>query len=130
MIHKHQQYVTGIQLALGTSIQQRITFPHFSCIVINGKAKIGKNSTIFQGVTIGSVRGDVGSPIIGNNVVICSHAQIIGNVKIGNNVLIGAGSVVTKDIPDNAVVVGNPARIINFEGHKHTQYYINPHNKY
>lgn len=38
-IHKHNQYVTGIQLALGTSIQQGITFPHFSCIVINGQAK-------------------------------------------------------------------------------------------
>lgn len=83
-----------------------------------------------QGVTIECVRGDNGSPIIGDNVIICSHVQIIRDVKIGDNVIIGAGCVVTKDTPDNTVVVENPARIINFEGCKHIQYYINPHNKY
>lgn len=125
LIHKHQQYVTGIQLALGTSIQQGITFPHFSCIVINGSAIIGKNCTIYQGVTIGSVRGKKGAPIIGDNVVIASHVQIIGNVKIGNNVMIGAGSIITKDVPDNAVVIGNPAHIISYNGLEHIKYFIN-----
>lgn len=59
-----------------------------------------------------------------NRLGIASHTQIIGNVKIGNNVMIGAGSIVTKDIPDNAVVVGNPARIINYDAIKHIKYYI------
>ena len=75
-----------------------------------------------HGTTIGSVRGK-GSPLIGNNIVISAGAKIIGNVKIGNNVMIGANAVVTKDIPDNAVVVGNPAKIVNFNGIEHTSFY-------
>lgn len=51
-------------------------------------------------------------PVIGDNVYIAANATVIGDVHIGNNVIIGAGSVVVKDIPDNSVVVGNPARII------------------
>ena len=51
-------------------------------------------------------------PVIGDNVYIAANATVIGGVNIGNNVIVGAGSVVIKDIPDNSVVVGNPARII------------------
>lgn len=52
--------------------------------------------------------------MLGNNVDVGAGAAIIGNVHIGNNVLIGANSVVTHDIPDNAIVAGNPARILRF----------------
>lgn len=83
--------------------------------MINEKASIGENVTIFQGVTIGSMRGK-GAPTIGNNVVIAAGAAIIGKVKVGNNCFIGANAVVVKDVPDGAVVVGNPAKIINFNG--------------
>ena len=76
----------------------------------------GENLSVFQGVTIGdSQKKDVdgfGSPTIGDNVSIMANALVFGGIKIGNNVTIGAGSVVTKDVPDNCVVVGNPARII------------------
>ena len=48
---------------------------------------------------------------------------IIGNIMVGNNVMIGAGAVVTKDVPDNAVVVGVPAKIVSYEGAKHVCYY-------
>lgn len=85
--------------------------------------KAGKSLTIFQGVTIGDrflpdEYGEIGCPTIGNNVSIVSNAVIFGNIKIGNNVLIGAGSIVTKDVPDNCVVVGNPARIIQLNNKK------------
>ena len=53
-------------------------------------------------------------PIIGDNVTINCHACSIGGVNIGNNVIIGAGSVVVKDVPDNCVVAGNPAKIIKY----------------
>ena len=59
-----------------------------------------------------------GSPIIGDNVYIATGAKIIGAIKIGNNVAIGANCVVTKDIPDNAVVVGVPGKVISYEGSK------------
>lgn len=67
-----------------------------------------------QGVTIG--KNTKGSPVIGDNVFIGANALVIGKVVVGNNVCIGAGSVVVKDVPDNAVVVGNPARIISYDG--------------
>lgn len=107
----------------GTDIGKGLCFSHFSCIVINNGCHIGENCTIFQGVTIGSARGK-GIPTIGNNVVICANSSIIGNIKVGDNVMIGAGAVVTKDIPDNAVVVGNPARIISYDGPNHVALYL------
>lgn len=73
---------------------------------------LGKNCQIWQNVTIGRARHGEGRPIIGNNVKICTGAIVLGNIIIGDNVTIGAGSIVVKNIPANAVVCGNPARII------------------
>ena len=80
--------------------------------------KIGKNCNISPGVNIGKAnRGkNKGYPTIGDNVYIGPGAKIIGAVKIGNNVAIGANTVVTKDIPDNACIGGVPARILSMEG--------------
>lgn len=125
-IHKHNQYKTGIQISIGHSIGGGLCFPHFGGIVINSGAKIGKNCTILQGVTIGSIRGPKGGcPTIGDNVVIAAGSAVIGNVNIGNNVMVGAHSLVLKDVPDGAVVVGNPARIINMNGADNVKFYIN-----
>ena len=125
LIYKHNQYLTGIQLPLGTKIKGGLNFSHFSCIVLNKNCIIGSNCTIFQGVTIGSVRGPKGGvPIIGNNVVICAGAKIIGKVNIGSNVIIGAGAVVVNNIPDNSVAVGVPAQVISKNGILNTEYYL------
>lgn len=125
LIHKHNQYLTGIQIPIGTSVGSGLCFGHYSCIVVSKGTQIGNNCTIFQGTTIGNVRGPKGgTPKIGNNVVIAAGAIIIGNVKIGNNVMVGAGAVVVNDIKDNSVVVGNPARVISENGIIKTSYYI------
>jgi len=76
--------------------------------------KIGDNVTITHGVTIGHINGL--SPTLLNNIYVGPGACILGEITIGNNVVIGANAVVTKSIPDNAIVVGNPARIVSYKG--------------
>ena len=80
------------------------------CLSMVGPSKAGKNLRVGPGVVIG--RNGKDYPVLGDNVYIAANATVIGDIKIGNNVIIGAGSVVVKDIPDNSVVVGNPARVI------------------
>lgn len=88
-------------------------FPHdaLGC-VFHPEVKIGENCKILHGVTMGGRAGHKGLPIVGDNVVIGTHAQILGNVKIGNNAIVGAGAIVTHDVEENTVVVGNPAKVL------------------
>ena len=79
---------------------------------------MGTNCQIWQNVTIGRSRPGEGRPTIGNNVKICTSAIVLGKIYIGNNVTIGASSVVLKNVPDNCVVCGNPARIVKLNGKK------------
>ncbi|MBQ8317533.1 MAG: serine acetyltransferase [Lachnospiraceae bacterium] len=82
-------------------------------VVIHKSTVIGKNCIIRQNVTFGGGGGPEGGvPILGDNVSVGANSVILGNVHIGNNVTIGAGAVVVTDIPDNAVAVGVPARVI------------------
>lgn len=85
---------------------------HGGPIVVNHTATIGNNCNLSQFTTIGSNHGKAAT--IGDNVYIGPNCCIVEDVVIGNNVTIGAGSVVTKDIPDNATAVGNYAKVINF----------------
>jgi len=110
--------LAGIELQWATVIGKGIYIPHSYGIVINSKCEIGDYCTIHQGVTIGrGGRGEnEGVPKIGSYVYIGAGAVILGKIVVGNNSVIGANAVVTKDVPDNAVVVGIPAKIINYNG--------------
>jgi serine O-acetyltransferase len=81
-------------------------------VILHARTKIGRNCIIGSCVTIGGKSGWYEVPEIGDNVEIHSGAKIVGPVRIGNNVIVGANAVVTKDIPDNCVVAGIPAKII------------------
>lgn len=83
--------------------------------VVHSWAVIGENCRIFQNVTIGAKwpadHSPDGVPTIGDNVQIGAGAVLIGKIHIGNNCIVGANAVVTKDVPDNSIAVGVPARI-------------------
>jgi len=83
------------------------------CIAINGGTIIGNNVNISQFVNIGTNSNTYA--IIGDNVYIGPHTCIVEDVKIGNNATIGAGAIVTRDIPENATAAGVPAKVLNYD---------------
>jgi len=118
LILNHYKYRLGISISFRTQIGIGFYIGHFGGIVVHTDAVIGKNCNISQGVTIGVAnRGDrKGCPKIGDNVYIGPGAKIIGRISIGNFAAIGANAVVTKDVPENGVAVGIPAKIISLDG--------------
>jgi serine O-acetyltransferase len=111
------EILTGILIDHNIDIGPGFYIGHFSNIIIGGNTQIGKFFNISQGCTIGYAgRGDFwGVPEIGDFVYMAAGSKVIGKVKIGDYVAVGANAVVTKDIPDNAVVGGVPAKIINMK---------------
>ncbi len=102
---------TGCHIGPLAKIGPGLELRHPTGIVIGDGAVIGKNVSIYQNVTIG-IRGEGEYPVIGDNVKIYAGACILGRVRIGDNAVIGANAVVLADVPDNAVAVGVPARIL------------------
>lgn len=120
----HYEYKFGISIPFNAKIGNGFYIGHFGGIVVSSNAIIGNNCNISQNVTIGvSNRGKYKRyPTIGNEVYIGPGAKIFGSITIGNNVAIGANCVVTKDVPDDAVIVGVPGKVISYQGAKH---YVN-----
>ena len=110
-MRKASEIFIGVGIWPESEIGPGLKIEHFGGIYV--KAKIGKNCRISQQVVIGHIGGFKGGgcPVLGDNVYIGGGAKILGDVKIGNNVKIGANAVVLRDIPDNAVAVGVPAKI-------------------
>lgn len=105
-------WLLGIDISEHTSIGENFVLWHGVGTIVHPRTIIGDNVTIRHNTTIGNAKSGGGAPIIGNNVNIGANVVVIGEITIGDNVVIGAGSVVTKSLPANVLVVGNPARIV------------------
>jgi len=118
ILHKLIEITTGIDLPKYTKVGKGLYIGHFGGIIVHPEAEIGEYCNLSNDVTIGvNGRGEKsGVPRVGDRVFIGSGARLFGAIKIGNDVAIGANSVVTKDVPDRAVVMGVPAKVVNFNG--------------
>lgn len=111
---------TGIEIHPGAKIGKGVFIDHGHGVVIGETCEIGDNVTIYQGVTLGGTGKESGKrhPTIENNVMISVGAKILGSITIGHDSKIGAGSVVLKDIPPYATVVGIPGRVVKLNNKK------------
>ena len=112
------EIVTGISIPAQCEIGDGLYIGHYGSIILAPEARIGHNVSLAQNVTIGVAGGgdDRGAPTIGNRVFIGAHSVIVGRITVGDDAVICAGSVVMRPVPARAVVMGNPARVVSYEG--------------
>ncbi|WP_275556888.1 serine O-acetyltransferase [Pumilibacter muris] len=108
------KFLTGIEIHPGAKIGYGVVIDHGEGVVIGETAEVGNNVLIYQGVTLGGTGKDKGKrhPTVEDGVMICSGAKVLGPFTVGKNARIGAGSIVLKEVPPNATVVGVPGRIV------------------
>ncbi|WP_296876943.1 serine O-acetyltransferase EpsC [Thomasclavelia sp.] len=116
------RFFTGIEIHPGATIGKRLFIDHGMGVVIGETTIIGDDCVLYQGVTLGGVGTGEHKvkrhPTLLNNVMVSAGAKVIGDVTIGNNTILGAQTVVLKDVPDNCTVVGVPAFIVKENGVK------------
>ena len=111
------RHFTGIEIHPAAKIAHGVFIDHGAGVVIGETTEIEEGVVIYQGVTLGgkgdgTVKGEKRHPTIKKNAVIYAGVKILGNITVGENAIIGAGSVVLHDVPDNATVVGVPGKVI------------------
>lgn len=116
------RFFTGIEIHPGATIGKRCFIDHGMGVVIGETTVIGNDCVLYQGVTLGGVGTGEHTckrhPTLLNNVMVSAGAKLIGDITIGNNSIIGAQTVVLKNVPDNCTVVGVPAYIVKQDGKK------------
>ena len=119
MISQFSRFLTGIEIHPKVKIGKNLFIDHGMGVVIGETSEIGDNVTIYHMATLGGISPSINSeeqinvkrhPTLKDNVVVGSGAQVLGPVVIGRNAKIGANAVVTKNVPENAVMVGIPAK--------------------
>jgi len=114
MISHISRFLTGIEIHPGAKIGRRVFIDHGMGVVIGETSEIGDDTLLYKGVVLGgtSLEKEKRHPTLGKNVVVGSNACILGPVTIGDGAKVGSGSVVVKDVPNGATVVGIPGKVI------------------
>ena len=122
IISQFSRFLTGIEIHPKAKIGKNLFIDHGMGVVIGETSEIKDNVTIYHMVTLGGISPSINSdeqrhvkrhPTLEDNVIVGSGAQVLGPVIVGKNAKVGANAVVTKDVPENAVMIGMPAKNIN-----------------
>jgi serine O-acetyltransferase len=116
------RFLTGIEIHPAAHLGRGLFIDHGMGVVIGETAEVGENVSLLHGVTLGgtSLKREKRHPTLGNNVVVGAGATVLGAITVGDNSRIGAGSVVVRDVPANAVVVGVPGKVTYRDGQRVT----------
>ncbi|MBI3970343.1 MAG: serine O-acetyltransferase [Chloroflexi bacterium] len=120
LISHLNRFLTGIEIHPGAKIGRRFFIDHGMGVVIGETAEVGNDVTLYQGVTLGTshthdvraLRGVKRHPTLEDGVTVFVGAEILGAITVGEGAIVGAGSVVTKDVPAHTTVVGVPGRVV------------------
>ena len=135
IISQFSRFLTGIEIHPNAKIGKNLFIDHGMGVVIGETSDIGDNVTIYHMATLGGIAPSINSddqrnikrhPTLQENVVVGSGAQILGPVVVGKNSKIGANAVVTKDVPENAVMVGIPAKNVGTASEEFKPYGVAP----
>jgi len=138
IISQLSRFLTGIEIHPGAKIGRNLFIDHGMGVVIGETSEIGNNVTIYHMATLGGISPSINSndqrqvkrhPTLSDCVVVGSGAQILGPVMIGANAKIGANAVVTKDVPENAIMVGIPAKNVGTATEEFKPYAVEETNK-
>ena len=135
IISQFSRFLTGIEIHPKAKIGKNLFIDHGMGVVIGETSEIGDNVTIYHMATLGGIAPSINSndqrnikrhPTIGDEAVIGSGAQVLGPVTVGRCAKIGANAVVTKDVPEKAVMVGIPAKNVGIADSEFKPYGITP----
>ena len=135
IISQFSRFLTGIEIHPKAKIGKNLFIDHGMGVVIGETSEIGDNVTIYHSVTLGGISPSINSdeqrdikrhPTLLDNVVVGSGAQVLGPIVVGKNAKVGANAVVTKDVPENAVMVGIPAKNVGTTTEEFKPYGITP----
>ena len=135
IVSQFSRFLTGIEIHPKAKIGKNLFIDHGMGVVIGETSEIGDNVTIYHSVTLGGISPSINSdeqrnikrhPTLLDNVVVGSGAQVLGPIVVGKNAKVGANAVVTKDVPENAVMVGIPAKNVGTTTKEFKPYGITP----
>ena len=138
IISQFSRFLTGIEIHPKAKIGKNLFIDHGMGVVIGETSEIGNNVTIYHMVTLGGISPSIDSynqreikrhPTLQDNVVVGSGAQVLGPITVGKNAKIGANAVVTKDVPENGVMVGIPAKNVGTASEEFKPYGISNEEK-